>query len=232
METLNMKPNPTSTPLMHRLLATAALVFSILLSACSSHAPVAEPGMEVLRHAHGEEMQIASDVDFGSYSKVILQAVPVEFREHWRRDQERLHGRPMRDEDVERIRKAVGVRFDKVMYDTLTGRGGYELTSESGPGVMRFLPNIVDLDVQEVGWIEGSILESLPESRGSMTVEIVIRDSVTDKLLAVAWQRQSDPRAGELEMTINVSNDQAFRLMSQNWANWLLAQLDKAKSGK
>jgi hypothetical protein len=33
-------------------------------------------------------------------------------------------------------------------------------------------------------------------------------------------------------MTVNVSNNQAFRLMSQDWARWLVDQLDEAKSGK
>ena len=51
-----------------------------------------------------------------------------------------------------------------------------------------------------------------------------------DELLAVAWQRQNDPRRGEMEMTVNVSNEQAFRLMSRNFARWLLKQLDEAKS--
>jgi hypothetical protein len=186
--------------------------------------------MEILRHAYGEEMQVAADADFNAYTKIILQSAPVEFRDHWRRDQERLHGRPLRDEDVERIRRSIGARFDRVMYDTLSGPGGYELTRESGSGVMLFLPNIVDVDVLATGWVESSILESLPESRGYMTVELVIRDAVTDELLAVAWQRQNDPRRGEMEMTVNVSNEQAFRLMSKNWANWLVKQLDAAKT--
>ncbi len=215
---------------MYRLSTITALVFSTFLLACSSTAPVPEPGMEILRHAHGEEMQVATDADFNAYTKIILQSAPVEFRDHWRRDQERLHGRPLRDEDVERIRRSIGARFDRVMYDTLSGPGGYELTRESGPGVMLFLPNLVDVDVRATGWVESSILESLPESRGYMTVELVIRDAVTDELLAVAWQRQNDPRRGEMELTINVNNEQAFRLMSQNWANWLVKQLDAAKT--
>ena len=215
---------------MQRITTMTALALSTVLLACSGSAPVPEPGMEVLRHAHGEEMQVATGVDFNDYTKIILQSAPVEFRDHWRRDQERLHGRPMRDEDVERISSSIGARFDRVMYDTLTGPGGYELTREPGPGVMLFLPNLVDVDVEATGWVEGSIIESLPESRGYMTVELVIRDAVSDELLAVAWQRQSDPRRGEMEMTINVNNEQAFRLMSQNWADWLVKQLDAAKS--
>lgn len=225
-----MKTKQMCNTSMHRSSIVTALVVATMLLACSSHAPVAEPGMEVLRHAYGEEMQIATGVDFNDYTKIILQSAPVEFMDNWRRDQERLHGRPMRDEDVERIRSSVGGRFDRVMYDALTGKGGYELVSEAGPGVMLFLPNLVDVDVEATGWFEASIMESLPESRGSMTVELVIRDTVTDELLAVGWQRQNDPRRGELEMTINVSNEQAFRLMSQNWANWLLDQLAAAKS--
>ena len=225
-----MNPGQKDSPAMNRAATPAALVLSTLLLACTGPAPAPEPGMEILHHAHGEEVQIATGVDFNDYTKIILQSAPVEFRKDWRRDQERLHGRPMRDEDVERVRRAVGARFDRAMYDTLTERGGYELTRESGPGVMLFLPNIVDVDVAETGFVEGSILESLPESRGSMTVELVIRDAVSNELLAVAWQRQDDPRSGEMEMTLNVSNSQAFRLMSRNAADWFLKQLEAAKS--
>lgn len=214
---------------MYRLLTFMACLFTTLLLACA--APVPEPGMKVLHHGQGEEMQVAVDVDWNSYTKIILHTAPVEFREHWKSDQERLQGKTIRDSDVQRIKTAVAGQFDKAMFTALSERGGYEITSESGPGVMQFMPNIVDLDVQEVGWVQNSILESLPESRGSMTIELVIRDSVSDKLLAVAWQRQSDPRGGDMEMTISVSNATAFRLMSKSWASWLLKRLDEAKSG-
>ena len=118
------------------------------------------------------------------------------------------------------------------MYKTLTERGGYEIVTESGEDVMVFLPNIVDLDVEAAGWIENSILESVSDSRGRMTIELVIRDSTSDKLLAVGWQKQSDLNEGEMDMTISVSNAAAFRAMSQRWANWVLKQLEEAKGGK
>ena len=176
-------------------------------------------------------MQVAADVDWNSYTKIILHTAPVEFVESWRKNQERLHGRKIRDEDVARIESAVSGRLAKAMYETLTERGGYELTSESGPGVMVFWPNIVDLDVHATGWVQSGIVESVSDSRGSMTTELVIRDSVTDKLLAVAWQKQTDPRESDMDMAISVNNAQAFRLMSENFASWILGRLDEIRAG-
>lgn len=216
---------------MNRFILFTALCFSTLLLSCAGPAPAPEPGLEVLQYGRDQEMQAATDVDWNSYTKIILHAAPVEFAEYWRRNQERLHGRAIRDEDVARIEAAVSGQLSKVMYETLTERGGYEMTSESGPGVMVFMPNITELDIQATGWVQSSILESLPLSRGSMTTELVIRDAVSDKLLAVAWQRQHDPQEGDTEWTTSVSNAYAFRLMSRNFAVWILGRLDELRAG-
>lgn len=216
---------------MNRKLTTATLISTALLIACAGPAPAPEPGMKVLHHAWGEEMQVATDADWSGYTKIILRSAPVAFMDNWRRNQERLHGKQIRDEDVERIAKAVSDRLAQAMSAALTEQGGYELTSESGPGVMEFQPNIIDLNIQATGWVENAIVEYLPQTRGEMTVEVVIHDSVNNELLAVAWQQQSDPRQGDMERTLSVSNAHAFRLMSRNWSSWLVGQLDEARAG-
>ena len=216
---------------MNRLTTFTAFFFTTILLGCAGPAPAPEPGLEILQYGRGQEMQVATDVDWNNYTKIILHTAPVEFAEYWRRSQERLHGREIRDEDVARIEAAVSGRLAKAMYETLTERGGFELTSESGPGVLVFWPNIVNLDVHATGWVQSGIIESVPDSRGSMTTELVIRDSVSDKLLAVAWQKQTDPREAELEMTMSVSNAQAFRLMSENFSSWILGHLDDLGAG-
>jgi hypothetical protein len=216
---------------MQRLFKFTLFVTAMLLLACAGPAPDPEPGMEFLHHGYSEEMQVATDVDWSGYSKIILHTAPVEFMDHWIKKQERLHGKAIRDKDVERVKNVVAEQFAEAMRETLSEKGGYQLTSESGPGVMTFLPNITDVDIEALGLVQNSILESLSDTRGEMTIELVIRDSVSDKLLAVAWQKQSDPHEGEMEMTINVSNSLAFRLMSESWSNWLLAHLDEARTG-
>ena len=205
------------------------LTFSML--ACRGGPPVApEPGMEIVGHGRDGEFQAAVGVDWSKYTKVILHAAPVEFRENWQRDKEREYKTKFREEDMERFKASVSGQFAKVMHKKLSGQDGYELTSESGPGVMRFLPRIVDLDIQAPGWVQGSIVESMSRTKGSVTIELVIRDSVSDELLGVGWQHQSDPQEGYMEMTKTVNNTVAFRLMMQNATDWLLKQLDEAGS--
>lgn len=216
---------------MNRYYTFATLLGTALLLACAGPAPTPEPGMKVLHHYWGEEMQVATDVDWNGYTKVILRTAPVKFTENWRRNQEKLHGKAIRDVDVKRIEEAVSDRLARAMAQALTEQAGYELTDENGPGVMEFQPNIVDLNVQATGWVQDSIVEYVAATRGEMTVEVVIRDSVSGRVLAVAWQQQSDPRQGDMERTLSSSNSQAFRIMSRSWANWLVKQLDKARSG-
>ena len=214
--------------MIHRLTYTSA-IFMTLLMACSSPAPVPEPGLEVLQHRRNEEMQVAPDADWNNYTKIILLTAPVEFRENWQRDQERQHGITLSEENLELFKTRVSDQLAKVMQKRISEQGDYKLTSESGPGVMLFLPNIVDLDIHGPGWVQNSIVESMTNSKGSMTLEMVIRDSESDKLLAVAWQDQSDPQEGYLEMTNTINNTVAFRLMMQRWNDWLFAQIDRAK---
>jgi len=215
---------------MYRLSTLIAAIFMVFLLACAGPAPEPQPGMEVLQYGHGEEMQATAGVDWNSYTKVILHTAPVEFRENWVRDQERINGKPFREEDLERFKKGVSDQFDKVMYKELSEQGGYEMTSESGAGVMLFSPSIVDLDIKDPGLVQAAMVETAVNSRGDMTIELVITDAESGKLLAAAWQEQSDPHEGDLDSTTSVSNTLAFRRMMESYASWLLKGLDEAKS--
>lgn len=214
---------------MFRPLMIPMAVVSTMLLACAGAPPTPEPGMEVLDFGQGEEIQVTTGVDWNSYTKVILHTAPVEFRKHWKEDQEKSIGKQIREKDMERIKTAVSDQFAKVMAKKLTNDSNYQLTDESGAGVMRFTPNIIELDVPAAGWVEASILESLSDSRGSMTIEMVISDSVSDKVLAVAWQEQSDPLGGDLDYAMSVSNSHSFRLMIRSWADWLVAHLEEVR---
>ena len=214
---------------MQRISITVSAVLIGLLTACAGPAPEPQAGMEVIQYGRDGEMQVASGVDWNAYTKVILHTAPVEFREHWVQDQERIIGKPFRDEDLERLKEGVSDQFDKVMYGALSDEGGYDVTKEIGPGVMLLSPSIVNLDITDTGLGQAAMVESVTHTRGSMTVEIVITDAESGKLLAAAWQDLDDPHEGDLDSTTSVSNTLAFRRMMESHADWLLKGLDKAK---
>ncbi len=158
---------------MHRLIVLSLTLFML---ACSSGPPITpEPGMEVIGHGRDGEFQAAIAADWSSYTKVILHTAEVEFRENWQRDKEREYKTKFREEDMERFKTTVSGQLAKVMHKELSTRDGYELTSESGPGVMRFLPRVADLDIQAPGWVQETIVDSMAYTKGSVTIELVIR---------------------------------------------------------
>lgn len=211
---------------MKRIFLSTAILF--LLQACAGSAPEPQPGMVVVQHDRSGEMQVVSDVDWNSYRKVILHQAPAEFRDSWTRDQQRMTGKPVREEDLARLTSGISGQFGKVLYEALVA-AGYEVTREAGEGVMLISPSIVKLDIKDPGLERGSLTEGIVSTRGSMTIELVITDSQSGELLAAAWQNQSDPHEGDMESTASVSNTLAFRRMMQNHAAWLLEGLDKAR---
>ena len=214
---------------MHRTLKILMVAFTMTLLACAGTPPEAQPGMEVIQYDRDGEMQVASDVDWGSYTKVILHSAPVEFRDNWVRDQEQANGKTFHEGDLERLKEGVSDQFGKVMYEALSEQGGYDMTNEPGAGVMLFSPSIVNLDIKDPGLGQAASVESVVYSRGSMTIELVITDSESGEMLAAAWQEQTDPHEGDLDSTTSVSNTLAFRRMMESHADWLLKGLEKAK---
>lgn len=208
------------------------IVVSLTLSmlACSSGPPVTpEPGMEIIEHDRDGEFQAAIGVDWSAYSKILLETATVEFRDNWVRDQKRYDDNIVRERDVVRIKTGASELLGKVLTRELSG-AGYEMTDESGPGVMRFTPRIVDLDIVAPDRISDNIVVSLTDSQGSLTLELEIHDSVSGVLLATTRQYRDDPYKGYMERTTSATNSRAFRLMMERWADWLIERFDEIRS--
>jgi hypothetical protein len=212
---------------MERIIISATI---LLLTACASQAPAPEPGFEVIDYDRDGEIQLALDVDWSSYTKVHLETATVEFRDNWVRDQKRLYDNVIREKDEVRIKTGASDLLERVLTRELSNEGAYEIVDEGGPGVMRWTPRIVKLDVIAPDRVKNTVSESLVDSQGSFTIELEIHDSVSGKLLATATQYQSDPYKGYLERTTSATNTQAFRLMMQRWADWLLDNLASVRT--
>ncbi len=210
---------------MKRFFPCTVAVMTAFLLACTGPAPEPDPGMEVIDYGREGEFQAAIGVDWSGYSKIQLETATVEFRENWVRDQKRLNDNIIRERDEMRIKTGASDLLGQVLSRELSD-AGYEMSTESGPGIMRFAPRIVDLDVVAPDRVSDSMVDSLTDSQGSFTLELEIYDSVSNALLANTRQHQEDPYKGYMERTTSATNRRAFRLMMERWAGWLVEQLD------
>lgn len=203
----------------------------LLIAACAAQAPTPDPGFEVVDYDRDGAIQAARGADWNTYTKVILEPATVEFREDWVRDQERLYNNTIQERDEARIKASASDLLAKVLARELPDDGGYKVTNQAGPGVMRWTPRILKLDIIAPDRVQDTITESLVDSQGSMTIELEIHDSISGELLAKAWQEQSDPYKGYMERTTSATNARAFRLMMLRWTDWLFEGLEKAGNG-
>ena len=188
-------------------------------------------GLQLVEKDSRGEIYSDPNVDWSSYTKIMLDDAEVAFRKNWVRDQNRNRSLSMRvsDRDVQRIKSDLADLFNEVFVEELRNNGGYDIVTEAAGDVMRISPKIVDLDVYapETTW-SGGANRAYTDSSGKMTLKLEIYDSVTGDLLAAASDRRESRRRGALEWTTSISNKSDARHMLQRWATGLRERLHEA----
>lgn len=221
------------------ILATAALA-AVVAGACATPATtetegaaapaVSLEGLELVEKTRQGEIYADPGVDWSTYDRILLDPVTVSFRKHWQRDQNRGQAFKVQASDMERIKSGLAELFDQVFTRELSGKGGYEITGQTGERVMRITPRIVDLDAYAPDTRTPGQTYQFSESAGRMTLKLEIYDSMTGDLLATASDRQEDPRLGWVEWRTRVSNRADAERMLQRWATALRQRLDAARN--
>jgi len=212
-----------------RFIFFASLVLSLSVAADTDPRESQGSGLDIIEQSRYGEILAAPGVDWSSYSKVQLENATVAFRENWARDLKRRSDLVVRERDEERIKSGLVKLLDEILTRELFVKEDYTMTGEAGVDVMRVTPRIVDLDIYAPDRVRDYIGGALADSKGRMTLELEIRDSVSGELLATSWQYQEDPYDGYMEQANSATNRQAFRLMLMRWASWLLEGLDKVR---
>ena len=205
-------------------------VCPVFILGCANPPPKPEPGLEVVEYDNDGYIQAAPDVNWSRYTHFQLEEASVEFREHWARDLERRNGTVIREKDEKRIKSDMSDLFSKVFSRELLNEGNWVLTEDVGADVLRFTPRIVDLDIYAPDRVRDYIGGALADSKGRMTLELDIHDSMTGRLIATTRQRREDPYDGYMESANSASNHVAFRLMLQRWSGWLNDWLNASRT--
>lgn len=189
-----------------------------------------DPGLEIVEQSRHSEILVAKEVDWDVYESVRLDRPSIEFRKNWVRDQRQRSGVIIREVDEERIKDGLADLFDKVVTRELSRQVGLTVTEENGPGVIHIIPRIEDLDVIAPDRARDYIGTALTDSQGSMTIMLEIRDSTSGSLLATTRHYLEDWQKGYMEWTTSATNQRAFRLMMERWADKLCDRLFEARS--
>jgi hypothetical protein len=186
--------------------------------------------LEVVEYDNDGYIQAAPDVNWSRYTHFQLEEASVEFREHWARDLERRGGTVIRERDEARIKSDMSGLLSKVFSRELLNEGNWVLTEDVDANVLRFTPRIVDLDIYAPDRVRDYIGGALADSKGRMTLELDIHDSMTGRLIATTRQRQEDPYDGYMERANSASNHVAFRLMMDRWASWFFEMFEVVRA--
>lgn len=206
-------------------------MLAIVLMSNAALAKDLEPGQSVdglklvKKTIHGE-LLVNTSVDWNRFTEIQLERATVEFRKHWARDQKNRSGNRPTEKNMGRIKSDLSELLDEVFRDELPKNNAFTMSDKSGENVMRITPGITNLDIYAPDRMRNHIGSSFADSKGSMTLEIEIHDSVNGTLLARMIDSRSDPQKNYLEWATTGTNLRAARFMFIRWAiklrEWLI----------
>ena len=186
-------------------------------------------GLKLIKKTSRSEFYLNTDADWGRFTTIQLEKATVEFRKHWARDQRNRSGNRPTEENMTRIKTDLSDLLDEVFRQELTKDGVFAISDISGENVMLVSPKIVDLNINAPDRMRDHIGYSLADSKGSMTLELEIYDSVSGTLLARMIDNREDPQKGYMEWTTSGTNKRATRFMFIRSANSVRERLVESR---
>jgi uncharacterized protein DUF3313 len=199
-----------------------------LLNGCVVNAPpVAEQTADGLVRVQSKQVDTvyaARGLTLAPYKRVMLDSVELAFKVDW----EKRHPE-VSESDVARIRSQGAAVFYEIFSSALSMNGGYPLTTQPGPDVLRITTTISELDVAATPGTSGT-QRMYVVSPSDLTLLMELRDSRSGALLVRAIDREKGRSFGNLQVADSVSNSAEARRALEMWAGLLRGALDSART--
>ena len=158
------------------------------------------------------------------YKRVKLDPVKVAFSPSWNPTRTGSVTK-LTTEEKEEIRARVAKLVEEEFAREMQSGGRYQVTTESGPDVLRVQAGIVNLYINAPDTGIGRS-RTITRSAGEMTLIAELSDSVTGQAVArVADRREAN---SHLQVTNSFVNESEGRLIAASWARALKKALDNA----
>jgi hypothetical protein len=185
-------------------------------------------GLELVKKKWRTKFYLDTGADWSRVYKFKIEKNTGELRKNRvRAPKIRSNNRP-REKDLNRIKSDLSELLDEVFRQELSANDTFVMSETGGENVMRITPRIVDLDIIAPDRMRDYIGYTLTDSKGRMTLELEIHDSVSGKLLARMIDAREDPQHDYWERTTSVDNKRAARFILIRWSNDLRERLIEA----
>ena len=205
------------------LLATAALAETPLPE-------VSHDGLHLMKGTKLKAVYMKPGANLDEYDKVALLSCYVAFKKNWQRnynDESISLTDRITDQDMKKIRDKLAAEFNKVFTEVLT-KGGHEMVTESGSGVLIIQPAIINLEVTAPDTMSPGEA-NFSASAGQMTLYMQLHDGKTGDIIA----RVIDPEAvgnDFFQVRNSVTNMADADLVLRQWATVLNGQLESVSA--
>jgi Protein of unknown function (DUF3313) len=193
---------------------------------------VSKDGLELKKQTNRRLVYVKPGADLSHYKRVSILDCQVEFSKDWlnnyNRDQ-RDPSRRIKDSDLERAKTDLSAQFKKIFTNELQGKGGYQVTDDVAPDVMKLRPALVNIQVSAPDLMSAGRSVTYVESAGQMTLYLELWDSATNAILARVADAKDDPNSFR-QRSSSVTNRAAADRILQSWAKELREKLDEARS--
>jgi hypothetical protein len=213
-----------------RLIALTTVAALLAVAPLAAQDPSALEGLVKVRSQRADAVYLLPNVDFRSYTKVMLDPTEVAFRRNFVRNYNRTArtGGRISDEEaadaMERVRSGFGEIFAEAYR-----RAGYQVVTQPGADVLRLRTGVLNLYVNAPDQPTAGRVRSYSIEAGEATLVIEARDSMSNALLGRAFDRRL---AGENAPALrtSVSNRADFEQMFHYWARASVRGLDELKA--
>ena len=219
---------------MFRKLSLAIALYSLVAvaNAGSDFPAVSHDGLHLVPHTKVRAVYTKPGADLAQYDRIALLDCYVAFRKNWKRDHndEVPFDERVSDKDMKKIRDELSKEFNKVFTEVLSTKGGHQMVSKGGEGVLILRPAIINLDVTAPDVMTPGMSETFVASAGSMTLYLELYDGKTGDIIARIIDPEAAENAGVAQVSNSVTNRADADRVLRHWAGLLNDHLAKVAS--
>lgn len=189
---------------------------------------VSQDGLHLKTQTKSRLVYVRPDATFTQYRRVAILDCGVEFSKTWLdnyNSSQRDPARRISDRDLDRAKTDLAASFKKIFTEELSGKGGYEISTNAAPDVLVLRPALVNIQVSAPDLMTAGRSTTYVQSSGQMTLYLELWDSATNTIVARVMDANADPNMYG-QRSSSVSNRAAADRLMRLWAQELHKRLD------